>query len=160
MGGDLVNVLAAAMRLQRFFEQGNGAIPEETAADWLLVLPSLLAGMGEVPLAARGGAVGSVANLANYLHRTGLDEGRLPRRDSVGMERLLHRWVLAAEAMGVVFERICVEGEAATAMEMNGRGRGGGRGPVVVNEGYQVSYCDGCGAELRPDGICMGCDDE
>lgn len=122
---------------------------------WQRVRAQVLVGaMGHNPLPGRQGAGGACADFAQYLDRM----GSLPRRDSEGMELLFFRWVKAAEEMTRLLERV-VEGDGAPEL-VNARlvTAVAPMASITMDEAWQVSYCDDCGAELLPSVVC-GCDE-
>lgn len=133
--------------------------PLAAAVAWKRLRPAVTgAGMPNPPAAVWAAWRGSV-DLANQLYRMGLD-GNAPLPDSVGMERLLLRWVLTAEAMTQLLTEIwgaAAAGQPVGVAAANGGRRGRGVGGREWAE-YQVSYCDVCGAELPPDGCCVVCE--
>lgn len=136
------------------FLQGGGR-DDAAAAAWERLRPTLMGGMANPP-GAMGAAWRGAAGVANQLYGMGLADGEmLP--DSVGMERLLLRWVVATEAMAALFSDVLAQSGRATAQ---GTGRTADFDLRMWLDGfeeYQVSYCDDCGAELFPGGYCPGC---
>ncbi|MFW5942896.1 MAG: hypothetical protein ACOCXI_13935 [Chloroflexota bacterium] len=113
------------------------------------------------PLAVVGGRA---AELAQHIHKTGSEsEWRTPAPDSVGMERLVHRLTTLLEAFLEMMEQeqarigeMTLEEIVAEELGSPGWRRAVEAVPfdVHVDEGYQPDYCDGCGAQLLPDGSC------
>lgn len=129
------------LMLSKHFESCD----DELKRTWKRVFEAVVT---RFPPTAGGRGYNGVAQLADHLHKM----GRLPLRDSRGLEMLLFRWVVAVEEMSSLLGRIVLEeGQtpAATA-PMNGQ-------VVVVDEAYQPGYCDECGGMLPPNGECFNC---
>lgn len=117
---------------------------EELRAAWKRVFEAVVT---RFPPMAGGRGCDGVTQLADHLHKM----GRVPLRDSRGMELLLFRWVVAAEEMSNLLGRIVLaEPTLAATAPMNGQA-------VVVDELYQPGYCDNCGGMLPPNGECLIC---
>lgn len=133
----------------------GGDVEPNAAAAWQRLRPALMAG-GLNPPGARGAAWRGLAGAANQLYRMDL-EGRVAAPDSVGLERLLLRWVQAAEGMTQLLTVIWEGADQRRAAAAWQAGKGAGENGGGWDE-HQVSYCDDCGAELPPDGCCVVCE--
>lgn len=129
------------------------------------------------PPAPEWAAVNGCRSLAEYFEKMGKTGGKV-LRDSEGMERLVFRLVGGVEALhetaldvlriyqgGATARRITKNGDG-TVLEMALEERrllAEGRkldlqGWLKDFEEHQVSYCEGCGAEMTPSGKCPVCD--
>ena len=127
----------------------------------------------QIPPAPHGVPAGRVQRLAeNFLETAGQWQGK-------GVELLLFRLAQAVEGLlvagaggGLLVCRRCGMagrlGEqcagcgdflnAAAPLRVNGRSPAGVGQGVPIDDTHQVSYCDGCGLPLHPDGGCLHCD--
>ena len=103
---------------------------------------------------------------SNQISKTGwIDDVPLP--NTIGMERLLFRIVKALELLAGALPGVDVGGELlgieSEIERLASRGKEGalsaasGSKHWAVSEAFQVSYCDFCGAALKPDRSCR-CD--
>lgn len=123
---------------------------------WMLVKEASWLAAGSLPPPTPMGAAWHEAHsLADQLAKIGLVGGwETPPKHSEAMERLIHRLTTVLETFLDFYEqagemRRGMMGELLLERPL---------GEVVWDEAFQPAYCDYCGEQLMPDGLCPDCD--
>lgn len=110
---------------------------------------------GRVPPGPLQGLGRSALEFAQQVAKTGEAFGwHTPPHHSEAMERLIHRLSLLLEVFLDVYEAGQLR-EAAGGYQRPRLIRFDA--PAVVDEFHQREYCDDCGQELNPEGVCLYC---